>query len=326
MRALPLLLAACACAAAEPAVAASVRTDLRTELTAEGMRWGDARIELGIDLPYPPDGAIVRLAGARFRPCLTDSGERVVPLPPPGRRAIDLRHDRRLMRERVARLALWVVLPPRPCGALLAVEGEVAATVACGEPLRTVVAAGAGAEDALPGVECGAVRVAEAAPGRLVLECGPGAAERLVGVDAEDAEGAPIDVRLSARGAVRNGRVEASWEGPQTAARLRLRWWPRIEERALAVSIARIAVPGGLPGTDGAAPPAPTGRKPPKDAPAWWRAIAAGDRAAIDAALAGGADPAAMVGDAGSAWEFARDARRWDVLHRLAGNPWPPAP
>jgi hypothetical protein len=319
------LLAACVLAAEEP-VAASVRTDLRTELVAEGTRWGDARIEIGIDLPYPADGAILRLGAARFAPCLTDAGERVVPLPPPGRRTIDLRHDRRLMRERVARLALWVILPPRPCGALLALEGTVAATVVSGEPVRTTLPATVGTADALPGVDDGAVKVVEAAPGRLVLECGPGAAERLVAVDAEDAEGAPIDVRMSARGAARTGRVEASWEGPQTAARLRLRWWPRLDERLLPVALARIDIPGGLPGTDGAAPPVPTGRKPPKDAPAWWKALAAGERPAIDAALAGGADPAAMVGDAGSAWEFARDARRWDVLHRLAGNPWPPAP
>ena len=154
---------------------------------------------------------------------------------------------------------------------------------------------------------------------RLVLRCSPALAERFGQVVITGADGATLSPRP--------GRVlDTDKAGTRygydcelkDCARVSLSWFAEAKILTVTVAVARLDLPGGLPGIGEREVPPPA--KPPKFKPPRLQAIANGDRDEVRRLLAAGADPLAEAPDGRNAFDVARDLGRWRVLRVLLGN------
>lgn len=299
MRAAGILLACLAARAlaAEPALAFrpdALQVSLRLAVGGDGRAHPEHRLTLVADLPR--DRAVLRLAEPRFEPVRADTGELLGLLVRPGSRVQQVASDRNVRRERLLRLALDLTPPRAPVRSLHDLRGTVQVTVGSGsaEPVAVALRPAPAGPVAVPGLDGGSLRVESAEGRRVALVLSPALAERLAEVELLDAGGADLPARAPQTRAVEDGtRLQFEAEAGEPAAAL-VRWHPVLRIEAVAIAVAQLDVPGGIPGIGGAgAPPAPPpAYRPPQVRQPLHAAVVAGDAAGVRRVIA--ADPAAL--------------------------------
>jgi hypothetical protein len=257
----------------------------------------DQRVTLSA--PLPLEGAALRLHDAELAVATSDCGERVGLLMRPNQREQTFTIGDATNRDRMVRIVLDVTPPAKPCVRLTAVSGSLTLTLGSGTPIGLGLAPTKGASGDAAGF--GTVTVAEATAKAVTLRLPPSLAERLARVEARDQAGLELPSKL--RPPARKDDITQLTIELETAhcARLTVAWWPEVREQRIAIAIAEIDIPGGLPGigalaeAPGAAPPQLP--KPASLKDALNRAVGTGDDVAVESLLAKGADPAVVDGD-----------------------------
>lgn len=297
LRLLSALCAACLGAAeASPLTfrAEALQVSLRLPI-AEGRAQPEHRLTLVAD--QPRDRTVLRLSEPRFTTVLTDTGERLGLLLRPANRMQRVANDRQARRDHLLRLSLDLTPPEQAVRSLLDLRGSVQMTIGAGMPVTVAVALLPRPDKPveIPGLAGGSVQVEEVGSHRVVLLLGPALAERLAEVAFADAAGAMVVAKPPQTRPADGGQTRLQFEleaGEPAVANIG--WFPELRTETVEISIARLDVPGGIPGIgDATAPPqAAAVNKPPQLRQPLHVAIAAGDEAAVRRILA--ADPAAM--------------------------------
>jgi hypothetical protein len=180
----------------------------------------------------PSEQRLLRVRGARFDPCVNEHGDRLAATTSP-----DVRPSWHRPLPNVLRLAIAIAPPPRSCRTLAAIRGTVELLVTTAPPATRELAPEA---VTLPEVAGATITVIERKKQRLVLMLSAPLAERFDGitVEAGRVQTEPLPDG-SARVTVRDAE----------AKRLTLRWHPQAQVLSVPVSIPRLDLPGGIPGT-----------------------------------------------------------------------------
>lgn len=251
---------------------------------ADGRVQSEHRLNLVADLPRDRD--VLRLAEPRFAPVRSDTGELLGFLVRPASRVQQVANDRQARRERLMRVGLDLTPPARTVRSLFDLRGSVQVTCGAGSPASVHVGLRPRSEGAVAvaGLAGATIKVEEVEERRVVLVISPDLAGRLAEIAFADAGGAPVFAKPPQSRVVDGGATRLQFEmeagEPVSAA---VAWYPELAVETVAVAIARLDIPGGIPGIgDATAPPTPPpAYKAPQLRQPLHAAIAAGDAAAV---------------------------------------------